>query len=65
MNTITISIILYINTNPTKGAFARPYDSSQGMSSNLLIIMLLGLALFTLYIVYRVWKSIRDEERGK
>lgn len=65
MNTTITSINLYINTNPTKGTFARPYDSSQGMSSNLLIIMLLGLALFTLYIVYRVWKSIRDEERGK
>lgn len=65
MYSILISIILDINPNPTRATYARPYDSSQGMSSNFILIILSGFLIFALYIGYRVWKSLRDEKQRK
>jgi len=51
-----IAIILDINPNPGRGTFGRPYDSTQGFSSNEILTISLVSLVFALYIGLRVWK---------
>jgi hypothetical protein len=58
-------ILLLQDMNPGKGFFARPYESTQGISGNGVVIFFLIIIAFGLYIGFRVWKSLRDEKMNR
>jgi len=55
--------ILLQNTNPSKGTFGRPYDSTQGFSPKGQLLLFLIIAIFGLYVGISVWWSLRKEKR--
>lgn len=54
--------MLLQNLNPSKSFYARPYDSTEGFSVEGKIILFLLIIGFGLYIVFRVWWSLRKEK---
>ena len=60
--------LLNVDLNPGKGTFGYPYSSITGVTSNQVLVFTL-LALFAiLYVIVRVWWSLRKDKvtnRGK
>ncbi|MDA7803073.1 PQ-loop domain-containing transporter [Crocinitomix sp.] len=52
------------NLNPDSFDFARTYPSTEGISAIAMLIIFVGFILFTLYIIIRVRKSLKDDERA-
>ncbi len=52
------------NTNPGKGTFGRPYDSTQGFTPKGQLLLFLIIIVSGLYIGISVWWSLRKENRN-
>jgi flagellar biogenesis protein FliO len=59
---VIASIILADNFNPGKGTFARPYSSTTGVSPEYGLWFTAGALVFILYIIVRVWWSLRKDK---
>jgi hypothetical protein len=57
----TMSRLLYVNFNPGKGTLGSPYDSTYGIPFKVQLIIIGLFILFALYVGYKVWNSLNDE----
>jgi hypothetical protein len=58
-----MKFLLAINLNPGKGTFARPFDSTQGIPSKAALFIFIGGVLLILYIIIRVWLSLKNGKK--
>lgn len=58
-------INILLQYNPSKNTFAKPYDSTQGISPKGQMILFLGVLIFTFYVGIKVWWSLRKDKRKK
>jgi hypothetical protein len=58
-------LILLQSLNPSKSELSKPYDSTQGIPSGVMMVVYSLVALFILYTIFRVRKMLRDEQEGK
>jgi hypothetical protein len=60
-----VNLISQKTFNPDLPELGKPYDSTQGLTTNVqLFILIFGLA-FILYIILKVRKSLKDEKRNR
>jgi len=58
----TALIILADNINPGKGTYAHPYSSTTGVSAQYILIFTAIALLLLLYLIVRVWWSLRKNK---
>jgi len=54
-------IVFSDNLNPGKGTFARPYSSTTDVSPEFGLLFTVGALVFLVYIIVRVWWSLRRD----
>jgi hypothetical protein len=60
----SLSILLQ-TLNPGVSTFGRPYDSTQGISLEVQVVLFVMILLFGVYVGIRVWWSLRKDKKNK
>lgn len=54
--------ILQTTLNPSKGSLLRPQNSADGIPNNVGIYISIAFILILLYVVFRVWLSLKNDK---
>ena len=58
-----IHFLAQTTLNPRKGTFSVPHDSVSGVPPTAAMIVTAGFLIFVVYVILRVRKSIKDDEK--
>lgn len=53
------------NLNPSRLDLSTPHESTSGIPSNIMPWIVVIFFLLTLYVIYRVWKSLKQEKQKR